>query len=92
MVIRDVRNKMVICLVGVVALLTAGCAEQVGRGEATNENAIAAYASLGSDPNVTTDLIWSLTMAEPGEPADLSGFLRGLRSASVARELGSSLM
>jgi len=70
-----------------VAAVVGGCGNEIAAGEATAENAIAAYVTLSADRSAATDLLNDVTMAGPGEPSSPAGFYPGVRAAFVVVEV-----
>jgi len=79
--------RQIVLLVG-LAVAAGGCGEGVAAGEATNENAIAAYVNIELEPFAPGefDRVDTLTMAGPGDLASPAGFFRGIRSAGAIVE------
>jgi len=70
-----------------VAVLAVGCgADEIAAGEASNENAIAAYVSLDPDSRVASALTTDLTMVGQGDLSSPAGFFRGLRGSTRVKE------
>ena len=75
------------CLLLFLVVATAACGGDAAAGEATASNATAAYVILDEDAFVADDFLDPLTKAPAGEPSTPAGFIPGLRSTSVVRDL-----
>jgi len=69
------------------AVLAVGCgSDEIAAGEASNENAIAAYVSLHPVSRVASALTTDLTMTPDGELSTPAGFFPGLRASFSTKE------